>query len=276
MGERQKRMDKIRTLLPLAIAIIVVGLSIPTGSAFILRVPADRAPSTTPAATATSSLSATISDEWSEFSIHPGHAVDEEYMIIVGSDYSPHHPKTTVIETSKPGMRFGNTLVERAEVIVSRGTEPLMPGEEPPPTFELGENEYIVNRGTRVDKNRMYVMDFMPSEYREGGVVLRTVNPGVVDEFGNNVQLAEVIASSGKDGKWRPPKPAMEGIEPSTGGGTGSGTGGAFGASSGGPDDTTRSRGMVAFSSVGTFGFARNGANREEPGYTYGPGTASG
>ena len=263
-------MARVRLWLPLSI--VTSATWSPSVLAFVLCRNRNHAIARRTATDTISALSV-ISEDWAEFHIHPGHLIDEEYMVVTGSDYSSDHPASTVIKTEKPGMRFGNTLVERAQVIVSKGPEPLMPGEDPPPTFELGENEYIVNRGTKIDKNRMYVMDFMQSDYREGGVVLRTVTPGVVDEYGNNIQLAEVIASSGKDGRWRPPKPSMEGMEGIT---NGAGRGGAFGASSGGPDDTTRSRGMVAFSSVGTFGFARNGANKEEPGYTYGPGIASG
>lgn len=129
-------------------------------------------------------------------------------------------------------------MTQKAEVAVSLGEEPIGQGiddaEEPEKVWDLGPGEYVVNRGTRLDKTRMYVMDFEPSTTREGGVVLRTINPGIVDEYGNNVRLAEVVVSGGPDGKWREHKPQMEGMEGVVGSSMMAGGAGAMGGVDGG------------------------------------------
>jgi len=218
-------------------------------------------------------------DTWIEFSIHPGHAPDPAFMTTTSTDYSNAIPRGLVLRTVKPGTRFGHTMTQKAEVSVSLGEEPMGQGvddtEEPEKVWDLGPGEYVVNRGTRLDKTRMYVMDFEPSTTREGGVVLRTVNPGIVDEWGNNVRLAEVCVSGGPDGKWREPKPQMEGMAGIVGGGMMDGGGGAMGGVDGGSDRV--SRGFVTFSS-GSLGPARRGSGNQEggEGYTYGPAPQTG
>jgi len=218
----------------------------------------------------------TDNDTWVEFSIHPGHVPDPAFMVTVSTDYSNAIPRGLVLRTMKPGMRFGKIMTQKADVVVSLGEEPVGSGsdddEEPEKQWDLGPGEYVVNRGTRLDKTRMYVMDFVPSTTREGGTVLRTVNPGIMDEWGNNVRLAEVIVSGGPDGKWREPKPQMEGMEGVVGGGMMDGRGGAMGGVDGGSQRV--SRGFVAFSSGGSLGPARRGNDGQggggDDGYTYG------
>ena len=219
-------------------------------------------------------------DTWVEFSIHPGHVPDPAFMSTASTDYSNAIPRGLVLRTVKPGMRFGQTLTQKAEVVVSLGEEPIGQGvddtEEPEKVWDLGPGEYVVNRGTRLDKTRMYVMDFEPSTTREGGVVLRTINPGIIDEYGNNVRLAEVVVSGGPDGKWRETKPQMEGMEGVVGSSMMDGGAGAMGGVDGGSNRV--SRGFVAFSS-GSLGPARRGGG-ENPeggdGYTYGPAPQTG
>lgn len=220
-------------------------------------------------------------DTWLEFSIHPGHLPDPAFMSTTSTDYSNAIPRGLVLRTVKPGMRFGQTMTQKAEVVVSLGEEPLGQGgndtEEPEKVWDLGPGEYVVNRGTRLDKTRMYVMDFEPSTTREGGLVLRTINPGIVDEYGNNVRLAEVVVSGGPDGKWREPKPQMEGMEGVVGSSMMDGGGGAMGGVDGGSNRV--SRGFVAFSS-GSLGPARRGSGGDNAGggdgYTYGPAPQTG
>ena len=173
-------------------------------------------------------------------------------MTVASTDYSSAIPRGLVLRTGKPGTRFGQTMTEKAQVVVSLGAEPMGQGdvdatEEPEKVWDLGAGEYVVNRGTRLDKTRMYVMDFEPSTTRPGGAVLRTVNPGIVDEWGNNVRLCEVIVSGGPDGKWREPKPQMEGMEGIVGNGMMDGRGEAMGGFVGGSDRVSRD--FVAFSS---------------------------
>ena len=134
--------------------------------------------------------------------------------------------------------------------MVSLGDEPMGQGdvdatEEP----EKVPGEFVVNRSTRLDKTRMYVLFFEISTTRPGGAVLRTVNPGIFDEWGNSVRLCAVpvIVSGGPDGKWREPKPQMEGMEGIVGNGMMDGRDGAMGGLDGGSDRV--SRGFAAFSS---------------------------
>jgi len=171
-------------------------------------------------------------------------------------------------------------MTEKAQVVVSLGDEPMGQGdvdatEEPEKVWDLGPGEYVVNRGTLLDKTRMYVMDFEISTTRPGGAVLRTVNPGIVDEWGNNVRLCEVIVSGGPDGKWREPKPQIEGMEGIVGNGMMDGRGGAMGGLDGGSDRV--SRGFVSFSG-GSLGPARRGGDDQggQDGYTYGPAPPTG
>ena len=219
-------------------------------------------------------------DTWVDFTIHPGHIPDQAFMTIASTDYSSAIPRGLVLRTAKPGTRFGQTMTEKAQVVVSLGAEPMGRGgddatEEPEKVWDLGPGEYVVNRGTRLDKTRMYVMDFEPSATRPGGAVLRTVNPGIVDEWGNNVRLCEVIVSGGPDGKWREPKPQMEGMEGIVGNGMMDGRGGAMGGLDGGSNRV--SRGFVAFSG-GSLGPARRGGDDQggQDGYTYGPAPQTG
>ena len=220
-------------------------------------------------------------DTWLEFTIHPGHLPDPSFMTTTSTDYSNAIPRGLVLRTVKPGMRFGQTMTQKAEVVVSLGEEPIGQGiddgEEPEKVWDLSPGEYVVNRGTRLDKTRMYVMDFEPSTTREGGVVLRTINPGIVDEYGNNVRLAEVVVSGGPDGKWREPKPQMEGMEGVVGSSMMDGGAGAMGGVDGGSNRV--SRGFVAFSS-GSLGPARRGGSGDSAGggdgYTYGPSAQTG
>lgn len=219
-------------------------------------------------------------DTWVEFTTHPGHIPDSAFMTITSTDYSSAIPRGLVLRTGKPGTRFGQTMTEKAQVVVSLGDEPMGQDdvdatEEPEKVWDLGAGEYVVNRGTRLDKTRMYVMDFEISTTRPGGAVLRTVNPGIVDEWGNNVWLCEVIVSGGPDGKWREPKPQMEGMEGIVGNGMMDGRGGAMGGLDGGSDRV--SRGFVSFSG-GSLGPARRGGDDQvgQDGYTYGPAPQTG
>jgi len=100
-------------------------------------------------------------DTWVDFTIHPGHIPDQAFMTIASTDYSSAIPRGLVLRTAKPGTRFGQTMTEKAQVVVSLGAEPMGRGgddatEEPEKVWDLGPGEYVVNRGTRLDKTRMY------------------------------------------------------------------------------------------------------------------------
>jgi len=190
--------------------------------------------------------------DWDDYTVPPGTFVDVSRMEVVGSDYSNDYPIDSVISCEKPGVNFDGKMTQRAQVVVSLGPEPNGGGSGPVESdFELAENEYIVKRGTKIDKYRMYVLDFEPSP-REGGTVLRTLTPGLLGPDGNTLNLAEVIASSGPNGDWKEDRHnnnnngSMEG-DPSTG---------------------RSSRGFAGFSS-GSLGPV--GGPGKQEGYIYGP-----
>ena len=174
-------------------------------------------------------------EEWAEFNVEGGSAFDPTRMKVIAEDYSSEVPKGMVVYTENPGQTFSGTIVSHAEVVMSLGPEPNIPAGAGPggmgvdleffmdegsgssgnagPTrqgsskWNLAADEYIVNRGTKIDKTRMYVVDFEPSATRPGGTVLRTLAPGKIDmETYATVALAEVIASSGPDGNWEEDK----------------------------------------------------------------------
>jgi len=185
-------------------------------------------------------------EAWNDFTISPGDMVDINRMEVLRSDYSTNFPMDTVLKCEKPGIEFAGTMTQRALVIVSLGPEPeeVMGGpSKVPKKFDLKENEYTVDRGTKVDKTRMYVLMY-EKNVREGGTVLRTMKPGIVAlEDLSMTTLAEVVASSGPDGKWNE--------EDAKNGASGN----------------SRSRGMVAFSSM-TLG--PTGGPGKQEGFTYG------
>lgn len=222
----------------------------PTSSAFLIHPQKTLIRQSFYNAKSTTKISSTSSD-WDDFHVRPGTFVDVTSMEVVGSDYSNEFPIDTVVSCEKPGSNFDGKLTERAQVIVSLGPEPndgsggFGPQES---DFELAENEYIVKRGTKIDKYRMYVLDFEPSP-REGGTVLRTLTPGLLGPDGSTVNLAEVVASSGPNGDWKEDRNGQGSIE-------------------GDPSTGRSSRGFAGFSS-GSLGPA--GGPGKQEGYIYGP-----
>jgi len=200
-------------------------------------------------------LSSPGNEEWSEFNIQPGETVDVNRMEVVGSDYSNDVQIDSVLRCVAAGVNFAGTLTQKAQVICSLGpgegasSSPVVTGD----SDDLDENEYTVNRGTAIDKTRMYVLNFEASPDVEPGTILRTLKPGVMGEDGNCMHLAEVVASSGPDGSWKPSHDRP--VEVSDG------------MASVDIGSADRSPGMVGFSS-GTLG-PPGGLGRQS-GYTYG------
>jgi len=192
---------------------------------------------------------ASNNNDWDEFRVRPGDTVDMQRMEVVGSDYSNEFPMDTVVSCEQPGANFDGQLTQRAQVIVSLGPEPGGGGGAPEESdFELAADEYIVKRGTKIDKYRMYVLDFEPSP-REGGTVLRTLTPGRLGPDGSTMHLAEVIVSSGPNGDWK--DDSRKGSN-------------AYGQE----EDGRNSRGFSGFSS-GSLGPV--GGPGKQEGYIYGP-----
>jgi len=210
-------------------------------------------------------------DGWSDFNVNPGTPVDINVMEVVGSDYSNNCPIDTVVRCEKAGVNYDGTLTQRAQIIASLGPEPpelagssgsfSLSKEEK--EFELAENEYTVNGGTKIDRTRMYVLTFEKSQ-REGGTVIRTLKPGLLSPDGSTINLAEVIASSGPNGDWKEDRNAERTFK------GGSIDGNSIGGSESSNDWSSgrESKGMVAFSS-GRLG-PPGGPGRQD-GYTYGP-----
>eukprot|EP00548_Thalassiothrix_antarctica_P015606 CAMPEP_0194176162 /NCGR_PEP_ID=MMETSP0154-20130528/10125_1 /TAXON_ID=1049557 /ORGANISM="Thalassiothrix antarctica, Strain L6-D1" /LENGTH=472 /DNA_ID=CAMNT_0038890249 /DNA_START=286 /DNA_END=1704 /DNA_ORIENTATION=+ len=132
---------------------------------------------------------------------------------------------------------------------------------------KLSMNEYSVNRGTKIDKTRMYVLGFEASPYDEGGTTIRTVTTGLLNEDGSTKNLAEVIISSGHDGRWRMESSSTpKNNHGSYVGDSDSGIGNY-------KDDATGriSHGIVPFSSSPSLRTKSDGQQQNNDGYTYGP-----
>jgi len=220
------------------------------------------------------------------FDVTPGSQIDIRRMDIIGMEYSNIHPMDDVVQCIKPGRidttsRNNNdiTVSEKAQVVISMGPDPeemysnsntnnRMKDElNEVDDYDLEANEYAVKAGTQYDKTRMYMIDMERSDQYEGGSVLRTLEPGIMDQSsGSTMNLANVVLSSGPKGDWRPDRRGSN--QYSDGSGSSSGSGGGYGGG-GDASDGRSSRGQVAFSS-GTLG-PPGGPGKPTEGYIYGP-----
>ena len=72
-----------------------------------------------------------------------------------------------VLRKAKSGTSLDDAMTEKARILVSLGDEPMGQGsvdsnEEIEKVWDLGPGEYdvrVVNRGTWLDKSRMYVIE---------------------------------------------------------------------------------------------------------------------